>query len=96
VNFQIHKLDIEFDGRTLSHDILVPMITSMFKYQIQRQIELAVEGNIGGLVNGIGDRLSSALMEVNRPLMQGVQSMREVVKATEVGTVYERRREKLE
>jgi len=96
VNFQIHKFDIEFDKKTLSHDLLVPLITSMFKYQIQRQIELSVEKNIGGLVANIGDRLTTALVEINRPLMQGVQTVRETVKASDVGTVYEKRREKLE
>jgi len=96
VNFQIHNFEVEFDKETLRHDVLVPMFTTMFKSLIQRKIESSVEKNIGGLVNSIGEQLSSTLMEINKPLMVGLDQMRDVIKGSEVGTVYEKRREILE
>jgi len=38
VHFQIHDSQVDFDKQSLSHDILVPMITTLFKTQLQRQI----------------------------------------------------------
>jgi len=96
VDFQIHNFEVEFDKETLRHDVLVPMFSTMFKTLIQRQIELAVERNIGGFVNNIGEKLSSSLMDINTPLAMGMDKMREVIKGSEVGTVYDRRREILE
>jgi len=96
VHFQIHDFEVEFDKQTLSHEILVPILTSLFKTQLQKQIEQAVERNIGGLVNMIGEKLSAALGDLNRPLFEGMETVRKVVKESGVGTVYERRQEKLE
>jgi len=96
VDFQIHNFEVEFDKETLRHDVLVPMFTTMFKNLLQKQIEMSVERNIGGFVNSIGDQLSSSLMDINKPLMMGLDKMRDVVKASEVATIYDRRREILE
>jgi len=96
VDFQIHNFELEFDKKTLDHDILIPLITSMFKLTLQRRIERAVEENLGGLVSGIGEKLTAALVEVNRPLMFGMDKVKQSIKSTEVGQVFEKRREKLE
>jgi len=94
VDFQIHNFEIKFEQ--IYHSLLIPMITSMFRYDIQRQVESSVENSLLGLVNGIGEKLTSALVEVNRPLMQGMDTMRKALKATDMGTVIEKRKEKLE
>jgi len=95
-HFHIHKLDIEFDKGSLSHSILIPMITNMFKKKIQSQIETEVEAKLGQFVQSIGDQLTEALVTINRPLLTGFDTVRGLIKETEVRQVYERRREKLE
>jgi len=41
--FDISDMDIEFDKTTIKHDILLPMLSQMFKLQIKAQIENTVE-----------------------------------------------------
>jgi hypothetical protein len=95
-HFNIHKMDIVFDKSTLTHDVLVPMVTSMFKARIQRTIETEVENNLKSLIQSIGARLTEALAQINRPLVTGLEAVRKTVKATEIGQTYDKRREKLE
>jgi len=96
VYFNIHQLEILYDKGTLKHDILVPMVTGMFKQQIQLEIEREIERNILKLMKPIGEQLSNALAQINRPILAGMSKVRKVIKGSEVGQVYERRREKLE
>jgi len=96
VDFQIHDFELDFDKKSLHHDILVPMLTSVFKAQLQRRVEDAVEKNLGGLVSSIGDKLTSALSGLNRPLMSGMNQVKQAIKQSEVGVIYDQRREKLE
>jgi len=96
VNFNIHQLDIEYDKDSLKHEILVPLVTSVFKQQIKVEMEREVEKSFKKLMKPIGDRLMDALSQVNRPILSGVSKVREVVKGSQVGQVYEKRREKLE
>jgi len=72
------------------------MLSGMFKAQLQKRVEDAVENNLGGLVGGIGEKLTAALVEANRPLMSGMAQVREVVKSSEVGQIHENRKAKLE
>jgi len=96
VHFNIHKLDIEFDKESLKHDVLVPIMTTMFKQQIQTEIEGGVERSFKKMMKPIGEQLMGALSKVNRPILSGVSKVRDVVKGSQVGQVYEKRREKLE
>jgi len=96
VDFQIHNFELDFDKKTLDHDILVPLITAMFKNQLQRRIENAVESNLGGLVNNIGEKLTAALTQINRPLMSGMDQFKKTIKATEFGQIHDKRKDKLE
>jgi len=96
VHFDIHKLDIEFDKESLKHDVLVPMVTSIFKQQIQTEIERGVENSFKKLMKPIGEQLMGALSNVSRPILSGVSKVRDVVKGSQVGQVYEKRREMLE
>jgi hypothetical protein len=95
-HFDIQNMDIEFDKGTLKHDVLVPMVTNLFKKQIQLQLEHEVEKNLLNVIQTIGDQLTQALAQVNRPFMGGVDSLRSMIKQSEVAQVFEKRREKLE
>jgi hypothetical protein len=95
-DFHIRQMDIEFDKSTLKHDVLVPMLTSLFKLQIQTQIEKVVENNLTGAIQKLGEQLTLTLSEVNRPFTGGLESARQALKKSEVSQVYGNRREKLE
>jgi hypothetical protein len=96
VSFNIVHMDIEFDKSTIKHDLLLPMMSGLFKQQIVQEIESAVEKNMTGMVQDIAQRLSETLTEVNRPLQTGIEMARKALKSTEMAQVYEKRREKLE
>jgi len=96
VHFIIHQLDILYDKGTLNHDILVPFMTNMWKQQIRTEIEKEVEKSVFNLMKPIGEQLSNTLSQINRPILKGVSQVRSVIKGSEVGQVYEKRREKLE
>jgi hypothetical protein len=90
-SFDIHEMDIDFDTSTLKHDVLIPMLTILFKTQIKHQIEHQVENNLTTFVNKLGDMLTSAVAEVNRPFLTGFEA-KNAVKSS----ITENRREKLE
>jgi len=85
-----------YDKETLKHDVLVPLMTNVWKQQIRGEIEREVEKSVFELMKPIGEKLMSALGEINRPVLNGVSKVRGVLKESEVGMMYERRREKLE
>jgi hypothetical protein len=95
-DFHIRQMDIEFDKSTLKHDVLVPMLTTLFKQQIQTQIERVVENNLTDAIQKLGDQLTQTLSEVNRPFTGGLESARQALKKSEMSQVYTNRREKLE
>jgi len=95
-SFDIDVFDISFDKSSIHHDVLLPVITSMFKAQIQQQIESEVENSLNSLIGGLGEQLTAALTTVNRPLMSGIDKVREVIKGTDFGQTYEKRQQKLE
>jgi len=94
--FDITKMDIEFDTSTIKHKILLPMLTRMFKSQIKKQIERQVEKNLNQFMAKLGDLMTNALGQMNRPFFTGLDVARKAVKSSQLGQVYERRREKLE
>jgi hypothetical protein len=95
-DFHIRQLDINFDKSTLTHEVLLPMMTNMWKLQLQTQVEKAVEKNLSTVVQKLSDQLTSTLGEVNRPFLGGLEDAREAVKKSELSQVYQNRREKLE
>jgi hypothetical protein len=95
-DFHIHDMDINFDKSTLTHDVLLPMMTNMWKLQIQNQIERAVEKNLTNVVQKLSEQLTTALGEVNRPFLGGLEQARKAVKQSDLAQVYQNRREKLE
>jgi hypothetical protein len=96
-HFDITNMDIEFDKSTLKHDKLVPLMTSLFKKRVQRQIETNVESNLEKLMNTWGERITQAFVSVNRPLLRpGLDHARQAIHSSPVGQIYEKRQEKLE
>jgi hypothetical protein len=95
-DFQIHNMEIEFDKSTLTHKVLMPMMTGWAKHNIQRQIEALVVNSLTGVVQKLSENLTQTLSQVNRPFLGGLESAREAMKASELAQVYIRRREKLE
>jgi len=96
VNFDISDLDIEFDTSTIQHTVLVPMLTTIFKLQIKLQLEKEVEKNLKSWMNKLGAMMSTTIAQANRPWMTGLEAARKAIKSTELGQVYQKRREKLE
>jgi len=96
VHFNIHQLDILYDSGSLRHSVLIPFMTNMWKQQIRLEIEKEVEKSILNLMKPIGEQLSNTLGQINRPILEGVSKVRGVIKGSEMGKVYEMRREKLE
>jgi hypothetical protein len=96
VDFEIDHMDIDYDRATLTHDILVPMITGLFMGSIVHAIERAVEKNLGSVVNDIGIRLSEAVVGSEPRFNKQVESMTESVKEGEFSKRFRKRQEKLE
>uniref|UniRef100_A0A6B2KZZ8 HAM1-like N-terminal domain-containing protein n=1 Tax=Arcella intermedia TaxID=1963864 RepID=A0A6B2KZZ8_9EUKA len=94
-DFNISSLDVSFDKESLKHDVLVPLLTTIFKRPIQSQIETEIEKKLCQLMATVGDGLTQAIAQVNRPFMGGAEMMKAALKGSEAGQVYERRREKL-
>jgi hypothetical protein len=95
-DFHIRQMDINFDKSTLTHDVLVPMMSNMWKLQIQNEIEKAVEKNLTTVVQKLSEQLTTTLSEVNRPFLSGLEEARKAVKKSDIAQVYANRREKLE
>jgi len=95
-DFHIRQMDINFDKSTLTHDVLLPMMSNMGKLQIKTEIEKIVEKNLTSVIQKLGEQLTQSLNEVNRPFIwSGLETARHVVKKSEIGQVYANRREKL-
>jgi hypothetical protein len=96
VDFDMSNLQIEFDTKTLKHDVLIPMLTKMFKLQIKHQIEDQVEKNLKGFLDKLGEMLTSAIGQTNRPFMSGFEAARNAIKNSPLGQIHEKRKDKLE
>jgi len=95
-SFDIEKFDINFERGTINHDVLLPLVSQVFKAQIQTMIESEVENRLGHLLSSLGDQLTEAISSVNRPLVSGLEQLRKVGKSSEFGQTYEKRQQKLE
>jgi len=95
-SFDIEKFDMTFNKSTISHDVLLPIFSQLFKAQIQHQIETEVENSFEMLFEKLGDQLTEALSSVNRPLVSGLEQIRKIGKNNPFGQTYEQRQQKLE
>jgi len=96
VDFNIDNLEIEYDRATLTHDVLVPMLTNMFKRDIMQAIEKGVSKNLEATINDIGRRLSDSLIGPERKLSKHLDNLHDTVKRGEFARKYDKRQEKLE
>jgi hypothetical protein len=94
-DFTIRKMDIEFDKSTLKHDVLLPISTTVMKPIIQSKIEKAVETNLTNILKQLGDRLTLALGELNRPTFFP-NMVKDTIKTSEPVQVMTQRKEILE
>jgi hypothetical protein len=76
-DFRIRNMDIDFDKDTLTHDVLVPMITNLSKMDIQHEIERVVEQSLTSVIQKLGDQLTQTLGQVNRPFLSGLDTAKE-------------------
>jgi hypothetical protein len=95
-DFDISDLDIEFDTSTIQHTVLVPMLTKIFKLQIKLQIEKEVEKNLDGFMSKLGDMMMNSITQTNKPFLGGLEAAKKAIKTSELGQVFQKRREKLE
>jgi hypothetical protein len=95
-DFNISEMDIDFDKDSLKHDLLIPMLTKMFKTQIKKKIEDQAEKNLRGFISKLGTLMTNAIAQMNRPLMNGLDIARKNIKSTDLAQIYQKRREKLE
>jgi len=95
-DFDISDLDIEFDKTTIHHTVLVPMLTNLFKPQLKLQLEKQVESNLGGFMSKLGDLVMNTISQANRPFLSGLENAKMAIKSSNVGQIYQKRREKLE
>jgi hypothetical protein len=95
-SFDISEMDFEFDKSTLNHDLLVPLVTKIFKIAIRSQIEKQVESNLTEFTQKLGKLLTGKLSEINRPFLHSLDKAKKVVKSSEITQDVERRKEKLE
>jgi len=79
-NLNIRNMEIEFDKSTLKHDLLIPMMTSLFKQQIQQVIERIVQNNLTRVIQKLGQRLTQTLGDLNSPFFNGLEKASKVLK----------------
>lgn len=94
--FNIAEMDITFDKSTLKHDILSPIFSTLFKAQIKHNVESEVENALQKLIDNIAGRLTDSLVEVNRPLVSRLESVKQTIKGSDVAQTMEKRKEVLE
>jgi len=75
-----NNLEIEFDKSTIKHDLLIPMMISLFKQQIQQVIERVVQNNLTRVVHRMGQRLTQTLGDLNSPFFNGLEMANQVIK----------------
>jgi hypothetical protein len=95
-SLDISDMSIDFDKSSLKHDILIPMITKLFKVLIEQQIEKEVEKNLTGFIQKLGDMITKSLHEINKPFISGLEAAKTVVKQSPITHDLNSRREKLE
>jgi hypothetical protein len=95
-SFFISDMSIDFDTNTLKHDIMVPMLTSLFKTQIKNEIEREIENNLTGWIEKLGDMMTNQLSQLNRPFLNPIEAAKKAVKSSQFAQIKDKRSEKLE
>eukprot|EP01126_Amoeba_proteus_P050416 TRINITY_DN5950_c0_g2_i1.p1 TRINITY_DN5950_c0_g2~~TRINITY_DN5950_c0_g2_i1.p1 ORF type:complete len:343 (+),score=82.06 TRINITY_DN5950_c0_g2_i1:1197-2225(+) len=66
--FRIKDMDIKFHTETLSHSLLVPMLTSLFKGSIRDRVESGIEEAMDEGLVSLGKQVVDILNQAPRPL----------------------------
>jgi len=67
-HFSVPDMQIDFDKKTLTHSVLVPMMTTLFKARIVDKVESGIEEALDkGLIN-LGQQVTSVLNQAPNPL----------------------------
>jgi hypothetical protein len=85
-NLNIRNMEIEFNKSTLKHDLLIPMMTSLFKQQIQQVIERIVQNNLTKVIQKLGQRLTQTLGD-NASFFNGLEKASKVLKKNQGKTI---------
>lgn len=67
-HFAIPDMEIEFDKKSLSHRVLVPLITALFKSSIIDKFESGVEESLDDGLIALGQQVTSILNQAPNPL----------------------------
>jgi len=51
---------------------------------------------LGGFISKLGDLMMNTISQTNRPFLSGLEAARKAIKTSELGQLYQKRREKLE
>jgi len=94
--FNIMEMEIKFDKSTLKHDILVPLFKKFFKKTIQQKIEKEVENNIMKWIYPLAENLTTTIGTWPDQLSSNLDVARVALMSSELGQVFERRRELIE
>jgi len=94
VEFDIDKLDAIYDKSTIQHDVLLPMITSLWKLQLIRSIERSVEKILEPVMAKIGSVLSESNPVVSQ-FASTLERLKSDVKGSAAHQIYSQRQEAL-
>jgi hypothetical protein len=67
-HFAIRDMNIDFEKKTLSHRLLVPLVTSMFKASIIDRFESGIEEGLDQGLVALGQQVTHILNEAPNPL----------------------------
>jgi len=94
--FKIREMEIKFDKSTLKHDVLLPMLKKMFKKVIKRAIEKQIENNLTHFLTQMADNLTILLESMNKKMIPNIDLARDIIKSSQMGQIFEKRRELIE
>jgi len=95
-DFHISKMEIEYEKQTLTHDIIVPLMTNLWNLTIQNNIEHAVEKNLTDIIHVLAEKITQSLTALNKPLHYGLDTVQNILGTKEFSAAYQHRMEKLE
>jgi len=96
--FTIREMALKFDKSKLTHDVLVPNVTKLFKKRIQREIEEAVEKNLTNFISQLGEKIAAGMTGLGKsfiPEIPGLETAREILKSSDMAQIHGKRKEKL-
>lgn len=67
-HFEIPDMQIDYDNKTLSHQFLVPLLTSVFKTRIIDRFESGIEESLDSGLAALGHRVVQILNDAPNPL----------------------------